>query len=955
MLSELSTTMEDMSASSTPIVGRAAELDELAAALGLGDGRPREAVLLGGDAGIGKTRVLAELAARAKASGFRLLIGHCLDLGDNAPSFQPFVQAFGTLDDATREAVGRAAGAETLLEQGQAGQDRPDVMLSVARILEALAGEQPVLMVVEDAHWADASTRQLLRLLLAHSFSAPVALAVSYRSDDLHRKHPLRLALTEWTRLPAVRRLELGPLPDRQVAELLQTRQSASMSGERVDDIVRRAAGNAFYAEELLEAGTGDTVPEELADVLLVRYDGLGQDARTVVAAAACAGGPVDDSVLSGVTGLDDGTLHTALREAVDRRILVPVADGFRFRHALLAEAVHDDLLPGERKRLHTRFLEVLLADDGAAAEVSLHAHAAGRSDVAFEADVRAAADSTRIGGYHEAAVHLTRALETVPPGHDVVGLVSDAADAFVKSGRLRTARALLEQHLLGDLSALDRARLVVALGEVVYYTAPEAEADLAAADALQTVRDAQAPEALLARALTLAAAAASSLRRDDEALEHAEQALAIAEAADDAAIAVEAQTIINKIVARTDIDLEKPRQRYTELVESSRRRGDVHGELRGLHHLAFLQHNAGQLRGAEEAFREGMRRADETGRTWAPYGFDGRFFTALICYQTGRWDEVEALQVDDDPWATRLAVACMRAISLLVSAGRGTPVPAEVIDSIRSHWERDVAVAIHSGTALIELAPDLASAEQVHDDLLETLTRVWRENRGAVRIRMSSLVIDRMARAVRTLPSTERETLVARAQTLHDEGVDAAENFPRLGLEGQAWLRRLRAELLRLRWAADQDAPAVDQLVGAWRAAVDAFDGYDEPYEQARTALRLAEVLKARGDDTESTALLAQARSVAESLGARPLLADLQELKPAARTVKQAVVTLTPRELEVLTLVAEGRSNGELARQLFISTKTASVHVSNILAKLGAASRTEAAAIAHRDGLLDA
>ncbi|KQY58911.1 hypothetical protein ASD11_04590 [Aeromicrobium sp. Root495] len=943
-----------MSASTTAIVGRAAELDELATALGLGTGQPREAVLLGGDAGIGKTRVLLELTARAKASGFRLLVGHCLDLGDNAPSFQPFVQAFGTLDDETREAVGRAAGAETLLEPGRVGQDRSDVLLSVVRALEVLAGDQPVLMVVEDAHWADASTRQLLRLLLSHGFSAPVALAVSYRSDDLHRKHPLRLALAEWTRLPDVRRLELGPLPDRQVAELVQAREAGRMSGERVDDIVRRAAGNAFYAEELLEAGTGDAVPEELADVLLVRYDGLGQDARTVVAAAACAGGPVDDSVLAGVTGLDDALLHTALREAVDRRILVPVDDGYRFRHALLAEAVHDDLLPGERKRLHTRFLEVLLADDGAAAEISLHAHAAGRPDVAFDADVQAAADSTRIGGYHEAAVHLTRALEIVPPGHDVAGLVSDAADAYVKAGRLRTARALLEQHLEGPLSELDRARLVLALGEVVYYTSPEAEADLAAAHALRTVRAADAPQPLLARALTLAAAAASSLRRDDEALEHAEQALTIAEAADDAAIAVEAQTIINKIVARTDIDLEKPRQRYTELVESSRRRGDVHGELRGLHHLAFLQHNAGQLRGAEEAFREGMRRADETGRTWAPYGFDGRFFTALICYQTGRWDEVGELQVDDDPWATRLAVACMQAIGLLVSAGRGTPVPVEVADGIRSQWERDVAVAIHSGTALIELAPDLAAAEQVHDDLLETLARVWREDRGAVRIRMSSLMIDRMARAARTLPSADRASLVARGQSLHDEGVDAAERFPRLGLEGQAWLQRLRAELLRLRWAADQDAPALDLLVEAWRTALEAFDHYDEPYEQARTAVRLAEVLRAQGRDDESAALLARARAVAESLGAGPLLADVSEVAPSARVARAKVVALTPRELEVLALVAQGRSNGELARQLFISTKTASVHVSNILAKLGAASRTEAAAIAHRDGLLD-
>jgi DNA-binding CsgD family transcriptional regulator len=174
-------------------------------------------------------------------------------------------------------------------------------------------------------------------------------------------------------------------------------------------------------------------------------------------------------------------------------------------------------------------------------------------------------------------------------------------------------------------------------------------------------------------------------------------------------------------------------------------------------------------------------------------------------------------------------------------------------------------------------------------------------------------------------------------------------------GPEGVAWVTRAHAEHLRLRWLAGQQSPDEAELVAAWESAVDAFRVMGHVFELARSQARLAAVLRAVGRGAEADRLLEEARPVAGALGARPLLAEVEALSgrprgPARRPGSEA---LTAREAEILGLVAQGKSNGEIAKQLFISVKTVSVHVSNILAKLGAGGRTEAAAIARREGLL--
>ena len=366
--------------------------------------------------------------------------------------------------------------------------DQTALFEAVHALAETAGAHGCLLIVVEDLHWADQSTRDLMSFLFGRGFESPVALVASYRSDDLHRRHPLRRQVAVWARMSGVERIAVGPLGRADVRRLVQQLHPDPLPEAQVVDIVTRAEGNAFFVEELVGATRMRTgrIPEDLADLLLVRLEGLDPAAVTVVRAAAVAGRRVSHAALSAVVGLEPGELDSAVRDAVEGHVLVPSRDDFyQFRHALLAEAIYDDLLPGERTSLHAAYAQALQdgSATGTAAELARHARLAKDYATALTASLRAGDDARGVGGAEEAAQHYLQALDLwadtrLPDGRlaeldypRLVGLVSDALIAAGHPARaLGVVREQLE-HLPAGSDAEVRGQLLGVLAGALVMT----------------------------------------------------------------------------------------------------------------------------------------------------------------------------------------------------------------------------------------------------------------------------------------------------------------------------------------------------------------------------------------------------------------------------------------------------------------------------------------------------
>ena len=974
-----------------PLVGRVDELRTLCDLVGLGP-TAGGAVVLGGDAGAGKSRLVAELSERARSQGWRVLVGHCLDFGDSSPPYLPFSEALGRLATdspadaesllAASPAIARLLPAQRLLTESDRAMEptgRTALYDALHGALTQLSADTPLLLIIEDVHWADQSTRDLLRFLFARQFASRTAILATYRTDDLHRSHPLRAALAEWTRLSGVTRVQLAPLTDAESRQLVRALHSRPIPEPELLRILLRAEGNPFFIEELVAAATvGGALPTDLADLLLVRLEQIGDDSRLVVRAASVAGRRMSHELLACGAELDNAALDAAVRVAVEANILVALGDdGYGFRHALLAEAVYQDLLPGERVRLHAAYAAALASHrvQGSAAELSRHARASHDLITATRASIEAGDEAMRVGGPEDALHHYELALELLGDPHVAAGVAADpeapdrvtlvvrASMAAAAAGHPYRAIALSEDELAAlptDAPKLARVRLIHAIASTALILDTNLDLLGMTTEAVQLMAD-EPPSSMRAHVFNIHARANADRSRDDEAIRWATEALAMAQSLQLAEVATDATLLLARLDERAG-NPDAAEAAMIKAIAEAASAGEQMAELRGLYNLASLDYGQGRLTQALELFQQAAAKARDNGRPWAQYGLEATVIGGIVAFVSGDWELAERIIDSTGQTPPEQAQVMLDAVALEVAAGRGEISWLDALPRVRTWWPRDGLIAITSGGAAIELygyLGDIDAATAAYDEVVTSVAQIWQGNRFGARVRLAALLLGQLANAASEASAAERERLVRRGDELAKSALEVVASIRHNGPEGRAWAGRVAAENARLHWlGGGADSTPESGLIEAWQQSVTAFGAFGHVHETARSRARLAAVQRAAGYIAEAKMESEAAHEVAERLGAQPLLRELggltgRDAAAVRSVVKRESQVLTPREQEVLALVATGRSNRDIAGQLFISAKTVSVHISNVLAKLEATSRTEAVAVARRRGLL--
>ena len=712
------------------LVGRDAELARLRGLLR--DAAAGHAVtgLVSGDAGIGKSRLVSEAVQLAERDGFTVLCGQCAEIGDSVP-YLPFADAFRTAAPEIEKAIKARPVLARLLPDGDgqareadwAGLARQQMFGAVLSLLSELAAASPVLLVIEDLHWADATTRHLVTFLARMLHRERVAIIGTYRTDDLHRRHPLRGVIAELLRLPMVALVELGPLPATALAEILLAAPDAAppQSAAALNSLVERADGNAYYAEELLTASSyaeGD-LPTGLAALLLSRVERLSDPAQQVLRAAAVAGGGTADDLVRAASGLSDDAYEEALREAAGHQLLAPDGpDGFRFRHALLREAVYADLMPGERTRLHARLGRLLAGVPGAAAELAHHSMASHDIPGAFAASIQAAAEAERLGAPAEAHRHYDLALELwvrVESAEQVAGMTRGklglrSAQAAAASGDVPRAVHLLRRirDRMSSAAAED-PELRCRVGERLAYYLLQGENTQWYAEALDvagaTVRETadEPPTWYRARAMATYSIALLAARRDDDARDWAGRATEAARAAGSASVEADALATTGQLAIRSGSS-DEAISLFTAATEQAAAAEAVGVRLRAAYQLAAERLSRGELAEAADIAHRGTGWAEAEGLGLAPFGLDLQHLHFQAHFADGCWDHAQELADGFPVRVTRQAQALLSAMALFVDVARGNPVVSERRTWLEPFWD-DIFVAYIARGILAEHA----------------------------------------------------------------------------------------------------------------------------------------------------------------------------------------------------------------------------------------------------------
>lgn len=841
-------------------------------------------------------------------------------------------------------------------------------------LLAQLAAQRPCVLVIEDAHWADASSRDLLDFLVRSQQAAPgLMIIVTLRAAELRRAHPLRRQVAELTRVPWVHRIDLAPLSRPDVVRQARAILGVEPDPELVQTVYQRSEGNPLFVEALLEceqSGQTNGVPPSLEDLLLSRVEALPMPAAQIVRVAAVAGQRVGHRLLAKVierSTMDPSGLDEALRIAVDATVLTVDGDGYRFRHSLFREAVYQNLLPGERAELHAHYADVLETEAGVtqgeppAAEIANHLFSANDIRRGVTAAWTASRQAHQSLAYSEELTVLGCIVELWPElpdaadrvGTDLAGVLERAVEAAVRSGAHADGEALATRALALLDPERERVRTALMLERRGTMRAslglPTALSDLRAA--VDTI-----PQDHSARAFLLNSLADHLLQvpLPEEAKRAAREALRIACRVGDAP--AEASALITLAVAEArlgDVDGQLPHFARARAIADGV--GATQVALRAWHREAHLLQAFGRLEPAAALARSGLQAAKSAGLARAE-GPRHVIDLAGPLIGAGKWDDaVEAVEYGlglAPPPSYQAHLLCYKGF---VALHRGDlELARHVVERVAVLLAEDpfpqddplqyerLAAELRLAQGRVGDAIDVIEAAVSRDDLLPASRYLW-----------PTLTLG--ATAASAALSDANDSLHARGTELLKLLHERASLVRIAGPVQHAW---------SVTFVAEASAAAGGGKPELWTAAVSAWDELGQPLRLAQALLGAAEdALGTGGERQEVGGWLRRAATMATELGAKSVAERAESLArrarislggQARRSSSEVPHGLTPRELEILRLVAVGRSNSEIAAELFIAPKTASVHVSNILSKLGVANRVEAAAAAHQLGLVE-
>ena len=893
------------------MIGRDGELRRLAQ---LAASREPAVALIAGEPGIGKTRLVQELLETVPAETV-VLVGQAepgslsrpyevlLDAIDGRPEVDE--DQLAALADATRSPVER-------LHTGLA-------------VLADLIGDSPAILVFEDLHWADSESAALFERIADQR--GPRLLIGTYRPDEVTHRQPVAGLLARMERRHTVTHVRLDRLNPAQTAALLAAATGGPAPMRAATALHHRTGGNPFFLEELLRALPANDVEAlvdqplswSLADVLRRQIDDLDPDSHRIVEAAAVLGQRIPFDLLADVTGAGEDELIAALRDLVTRGVLVESGeDEFAFRHALVREAIGDQMLGRQRRRLHEAALDALLGSGGSdPALVAHHARGAGRYEDLIAAARRGTALYLSIGSAYQALQLAEMGLDEVPDDTDLLAGAARAAWlASLLDDALRYARRW--RDLAGTTT--DRAESLYLLVRIAWEIREPDEMRALTQD-IESLIAQLPPGADQARAMT--AIAQSAYLRDelDAALLWCDRALELAEEFDLPGVRLTALVEKGSTLTERPHTAAAGRELLSALVDEAEKAGEWVLAARALNNLVHGEPPASPIEHAEilERMRVDAERAGFESLAVATY-FQGRARLALRAGDlNGAIASLEEGRAQDSGYQRRgrwadyhgvflaglyLEVGELDRVQRLITDVKALPDnPPVTIPGLVFHLACRRYDLASAEAALDQLFAELAdqpwrSGEQAHDLISAALEL------GLPMHRLDEMGVKLLDAEVWDAYRTLIEAQLAEAHGRHAEALAGYLSIAEAHIFGPATRGTVRVGAARCLLAGGRHAEAVAQAEAA--------------------ATLLAEWRGWR------VAKLAQVRA---QLGMAPAEAASAVTGPAA---------LTPREREVAVLVSDGLTNTELARRLYISPKTAAVHVSSILRKLGVSSRTE-------------